>query len=275
VTPRCATIRGLLDAYCDGELSLDAQILVQAHLRECTTCSAERQELLALGVALRSAAARQVPDEFDLGRTVLPRLQAERSLQWSRRFNGLFEDLHLVWSAMGATVATLICVFAVFGLLRAGAQEQPTSMAALIGAMAQPGSNENPVRLDGRRMLLPRSDPDALVAPRLADRDEAVFALSTVVTKEGRVIALKLLQQDVDRAPVGDRTILALLDVASQARFEPARSGGGSPVAVNMVWLLAQTRVVGKVTTLGPTRPPQPVSPISELAPTANSTPIV
>jgi hypothetical protein len=39
--------------------------------------------------------------------------------------------------------------------------------------------------------------------------------------------------------------LLEVVDLAAQSRFEPARSGR-NPVAVNVVWLLAHTTVVGK-----------------------------
>jgi hypothetical protein len=42
------------------------------------------------------------------------------------------------------------------------------------------------------------------------------------------------------------------VDAVSQTRFEPARALTGAPVAVNMVWLVAQTRVRGKTVTLVP-----------------------
>jgi hypothetical protein len=110
--------------------------------------------------------------------------------------------------------------------------------------MASPGSDRNPVSVDGR-MLLPRSNPDALVQSGVMDREEAVFALAAVVTREGRVRNLELLTPDTTALPVEDREILELLGAASQARFEPARAGG-APVAVNLVWLVAHTTVRGK-----------------------------
>ena len=94
-------------------------------------------------------------------------------------------------------------------------------------------------------MLLPRSDPDALVGSVVMDRDDAVFALAAVVTREGRVRNLELLTPDTSALPVEEREILELLGAASQARFEPARAGG-TPVAVNVVWLVAHTTVRGK-----------------------------
>jgi hypothetical protein len=64
--------------------------------------------------------------------------------------------MHLVWPALGAVAATLACVAAALGLMRLTLREQPSSMAALIGVLADPGSNRNPVSLDGR-LLVPRS----------------------------------------------------------------------------------------------------------------------
>ena len=46
--------------------------------------------------------------------------------------------------------------------------------------------------------------------------------------------------------------LVALVDAVAQTRFEPARALTGAPVAVNMVWLVAQTRVRGKTMTLVP-----------------------
>ncbi|HXE80274.1 MAG TPA: hypothetical protein VNK41_05965, partial [Vicinamibacterales bacterium] len=62
--------------------------------------------------------------------------------------------------------------------------------------------------------------------------------------------------------------LLELLDAAAQTRFEPARAGG-SPVAVNVIWLMAHTTVVGKheadLATAAPrvrrTRPQPPAAP--------------
>jgi len=81
-----------------------------------------------------------------------------------------------------------------------------------------------------------------MISP-VVDREEALFALQAVVTREGRIQNLELLLQDPSQAPVGTRAIHHLLGAAAQTRFEPARGGGGAPVAVNMVWLVAQTKV--------------------------------
>jgi hypothetical protein len=152
---------------------------------------------------------------------------------------------------MGASAATLVCVAAALGLMRLTLREKPASMKAILVAMADPGSNRNPLAPDGR-LLMPTASLAGMVDPPMLDREDALVALAAVVTREGTVRNLELLLQDAGHAPAGDRAIGALLDAVSQTRFEPARALGGAPVAVNMVWLVAQTRVRGKTLTLVP-----------------------
>ena len=64
--------------------------------------------------------------------------------------------------------------------------------------------------------------------------------LAAVVTREGTIAGLELLLASGH----DEEVLLSLLEVASAARFEPARFAG-SPVAVNLVWLLAHTTVRG------------------------------
>ena len=269
----CRLVRRQLSAYHDRELAMDAQVAVQAHLRGCPACMTERRRLTDVGTLLRAGVAARLPEERGrIERHVLARLQAEHQTSWHQQFNRLFEDLHLVWAAAGATLATVVILCAVVASMALSLREQPLSMAALIGAMASPGSNRNPVSVDGR-MLLPRSDPGALVGSMVMDRDEAVFALAAVVTREGRVRNLELLP-DTSAVQVKAREALELLDAASQARFEPARAGGAA-VAVNLVWVVAHTTVRGKGDDAWPAvraaRPrvvppvPSPTLPVSEL----------
>jgi Putative zinc-finger len=255
----CRAARRALEAYHDGELSMDGQVAVQAHLRDCAACSGDWARLQAVSAGLRVAAAvRTVEDAETLGRRVLARLVLEPRRPLVASVRALFVDMRLVWPAIGATLAILICAAASLGLMRQTLREQPASMAALIGALADPGSNRNPVAPDGR-MLLPRAYEDGIFDTPVVDREEAVFALAAVVTREGRVSNLELLLQDAGRAPIGPGALLELLDAASQTRFEPARSGG-APVAVNMVWLLAQTRVRGKASRPAPAARPRGVT---------------
>ncbi len=71
-------------------------------------------------------------------------------------------------------------------------------------------------------------------------REDLVVPLSAVVTKEGRVSGLRLLSNDHDL-----REVVALVEALPLGRLEPAQFGG-SPVAVNLVWLIVNTTVKGK-----------------------------
>ena len=242
----CREVRPLIAAYHDGELAMDVRVPVQAHLRTCVACLAERQRLADVGHWLRSVEPdRAVEDSGRLERHVIARLQAERLTSWGGRFGRMFEDMHLVWAAAGATAATLIVLLAAVAIMALSLRERPSSMAWMIDGMASPGSNRNPVSVDGR-MLLPRSDPGALIAARVGGHDDVMVALSAVVTREGRVGSLELLRPDPRSLPVAERELLGLLGAASQARFEPARAAGGAAVAVNLVWLVAHTTVRGQ-----------------------------
>ena len=225
----CRQVRRQLAAYHDGELAMDAQVAVQAHLRGCPACLADRRRLAEVGTLLRASVAARVPEERGrIERHVLARLHAERQTSWPHLFHGLFEDLHLVWAAAGATAATVVILCAVVASMALALREQPLSMAAAIGAMASPGSDRNPVSVDGR-MLLPRSNPDALVESGVMDREEAVFALAAVVTREGRVRNLELLTPDTSALPVEDRETprAARRGLAGALRTGASRRGAG------------------------------------------------
>ena len=69
--------------------------------------------------------------------------------------------------------------------------------------------------------------------------------LTAVVTREGELRDLAVLEPGLRGLTAENPAVLKLLDTVSQTRFQPARAGG-APVAVNVVWLLAHTTVVGK-----------------------------
>lgn len=237
----CREMQDVLAAFCDGELDVEWQLAVRTHLEWCDACRDECEGIRAIGHALRDtavapghAAADDLPHVHN---TIMARVEVERADYLARRAERLFDDMHLVWAAAGATLATAACVVALLGFVRLSLREAPYSMAAVIGAMADPGSNRNPISPRGR-VLMPRANTDAM--PALANGDQGVLALSAVVTREGEVRNVALLEGDAL-----DGEMLEVLEAAAQARFEPARAGG-APVAVNVVWLLARTTVVGK-----------------------------
>ncbi len=242
----CAQVREDLTAYHDGELPIQVQVRVQAHLHECIACRLEATSIAELGDALRTMAGsvpgRAAAENGRLTSAVLERIRVEQQFSIGAQIRDLFQDMHLVWAGLGATMAVAICLFASAGVLQAASQEKPESLAAIISTLANQGTNDNPLRLAGT-MLAPR----ALVNTPMPTADEDVeWALSAVVTREGRIQNLEVLVAEQARAlQVKPEIVLGMIEAASRARFEPAISGG-LPVAVNVVWLVTSTTVKGR-----------------------------
>lgn len=272
----CTRVRDSLEAFVDGELTLDQQVSIQSHLQECVTCRLEASELSEIGCALRAAPATTATLPHETGRLtniVLERVRLEQELSFGVQFRDLFDDMHFVWAGLGATVAMIICIFASAGVLQAASRERPDSLAGLIDYLANPGSNANPVRVD-RYMSLPRAYEPVLPTTT----GDAEFAVAAVVTREGRVQNLELVAEQARALRVKPEVVLAMLDAAARARFEPAMAGG-SPVAVSMVWLLSSTTVKGlpdyDMYLLRPPAQPLPASgPIAPVKPRPAAAPV-
>lgn len=250
----CISARRRLAAFHDRELPIEDQIAVQSHLDACEDCGREAREMSEIGEGLRWMAADTAEgwhrELAGLPSGVVSRLKAEHDESLLSRVGRLFEDMHFVCAAGGATMATLACGVIIFGLLLTAARERPDSLAGVLAGLATSGSNENP--MDARLAAVPRADGagdmvmPAAVFSHGRDDDDAVLALSAVVTREGMISNVELLGPDdraQDPALLRDsRALLEILDAASTARFQPARYEG-VPVAVNVVWLLAHTTV--------------------------------
>jgi hypothetical protein len=258
----CDAVRDELDAFHDGELPLEVQLLVREHLESCVACALEHNELDRLRQGLREVPASRVdgPPESWSG-AVLEQAKVERQLSWHTWLMGVFDDMHLVWPALGATSAVLVCLLASAEVMQATNEQRPDSLAGIIGYLANPGSNVNPARIDGFTEVPRRHESDHWP---LASED-AVLTLSAVVTREGRIQSVEMLAAEQARAlKVKPEVVLAMLDAASRAQFEPARAGG-APIAVSMVWLLAHTTVVGQQADVD--RLMRPLGPVPEVAP--------
>lgn len=244
----CVTVRRHLAAYCDHELEVGLHLAVRVHLAECQACCRESEEIETLGRAVRqSAPARRRARRDDLARVrngVVGRIQAERAYDIAHRIERMIDDLRVLSAAAGATIATAVCVIALLGFVRLTLREMPYSMAAVIGALADPGSNRNPISVDGR-MLLPRPASDSQMPTPGLRGEEALLLFSAVVTREGELRDLAVLEPGLRGLTAENPAVLKLLDSVSQTRFQPARAGG-TPVAVNVVWMVAHTTVFGK-----------------------------
>jgi hypothetical protein len=252
----CDTARDLLDAFVDGELPVADQVMVEAHLRWCKTCSARVEDMSIIGASVRmgSAALREGhrADERAMAALqddVLSRISAERDQSFAVRLRAMFEDMHLLWPALGASSAVLVCLAGASTVLYATNEEHPDSLAALITTISD-RSNQDPLLLDNT-IASPRSIDGGTMFD-LPD-DEAVITLAAVVSSEGLVADLALLQSEREVVARHDRgrhqrELADLLHQVKQARFEPAQAlTGRRNVAVNMVWLIARTTVKGTV----------------------------
>lgn len=263
----CRCVRRQLSAFHDGELTVPEQIAVEAHLRECRACAAEAHELDTVASVLRmsvSGGESECERLAGLSAGVVSRLKAEQDQSFSGWTGRVFEDLHFVWAALGATGATVACLAVVFGIFYYATHERADSLGGVLAAMALPaGSDENPLKVDGRVLLPTATDSDAFPEAALPYEDESVFALAAVLTREGRIKNLELLHAEASRGNVRSRqdeqAIVNLLGSISKARFEPARYAG-APVAVNMVWLYTQLTVRGKIPDEPHDRPARSIS---------------
>jgi hypothetical protein len=157
-----------------------------------------------------------------------------------------FDDMHFVYAVLSAAAAALACVVILVGMMRLATHDQPDSIAAMVKLLASPDWNENPLS-QAPRVRMPRTFHEGLFAsPPAIDAGDVVFALSAVVTREGRVEHPALLNatgadEATARAPHA-KQVEDLLGRVARARFDPA-SMAGLPVSVNMVWIVAHTTV--------------------------------
>jgi len=280
----CRAAQERLEAFVDGELPVDDQVAVEAHLRWCRVCAARVEDMQTIGVALRvtSCAIRTVDEADDslasVQSEVLTRIGAEREQSTWAQLRGMCSDMRFFWPAVGASCALVACLFVASTTFSATSDERPDSLAGMIQVLANPGSDQNPMRLDGAMAAPPRAiNGGALDA---LNSDDAVFALSAVVTREGRLANYEVLfaeHSSVRRrdTAVQNGDVSSVLNAVKQSRFEPAQATDGEPVAVNMVWLLARTTVKASArASIDPLPLPARIAPIphpADPAPKAES----
>jgi Putative zinc-finger len=248
----CRAAQDLLESFIDGELSVHKQVALESHLRWCSVCAARVEDMQAIGASLRvTSCALRVADAADdslasVQSEVLTRIKTEREQATWAQLRDMCADLRFFWPAIGASLALLACLCVAASVVSVTSDENPDSLAGMIQMLANPGSDENPMRLDGAMAAPPRAlDAAALES---IPGDEAVFALAAVVTREGRVSNYEVLfseRASVRRHDTAVETddVSSVVNAVKQSRFSPAQAIDGEPVAVNMVWVLARTTV--------------------------------
>jgi anti-sigma factor RsiW len=276
----CEETRPLLEEYHDDELPVGDQIAVRAHLEWCEDCAEVLTDLRLMRGLVRATAPGQAlleqEDRVTFQAGVVTRARIEQRYSWPSRLREALDDMHLVYAGIGAAAATVFCVLVLLSMMRFATRERPDSLAAIVSLLASPkaaavdenapGTNQNPVVVDGR-MLMPTA-LDQLFLSAASASDESVFTLSAVLTREGRIMNLEWHPTNGRTPKAGSReaeTVDTLLSTASLARFEPAKVAG-FPVAVNLVWLVANT-------TVRPPKLPLDVSSAGTTSSTAAPTP--
>src|SRR5262245_29415028 len=106
----CGTVIDRLEAFHDGELSIDERVAIQNHLGDCVSCNLASTELTSLGLGLRDLASHiaenDTADPSRISSRVLERLRVEESFSMRAQVTEWFQDMHLVWAGLGASVAT-------------------------------------------------------------------------------------------------------------------------------------------------------------------------
>ncbi len=259
----CPVVRDRLESFHDGEVPVSERIAIQGHLEDCVACSLANEELNELAASLQQmvAGTPESDEPLRLSARVVERLNVEAQFSLAAQVRGQFQDMHLVWAGLGASVATIICLIGSASVLHAANQEHPESLAAVIASLANPGSNANPVRLDAD-MMLPRAVTGAAIE---MGEEDAAFALAASVSREGRVQGVSVIDQ---QSSVTRAVVNAMLNEAYRVQFAPAQARTGNTVAVNMVWLVTNTTVKGRHAdenllrrTLLARTAPQPIGP--------------
>lgn len=240
----CAAVRRRLHAFHDRELDVGNQIAVASHIEWCDTCAGAVAELDLLRTALQAAApgraALSDEETAGLGAAVLGRAKAEQEASFPARVRGMFDDMHLVYAGVGATLATVACVVVMLGMMRFATERRPDSLAALLGVLATPVGCQFTDRTDVstcEARWMERFER----ANQLAEQD-AVFALDSIVTEKGRLADLHRLRAS-GRAVASGRVKLieGLLDAVSRSRLDiPPVS---VPAASNLIWMVERTTV--------------------------------
>jgi hypothetical protein len=267
---RCRTAHRWLAPAHDGELPVARQLALDAHLNACTECRRVRQELRAVSVALREYATEHRPNETDCARVasdVLEAMPAWPRRPLERRLREVVADGQRLCVVGGAAVSMLLAGLFVAMALSFSPPVHPHSLAGFLQGAGSLGSNANPLLGFETGVSLPHVSADTQAAAMLIRPLPPLvlekLALSAVVTREGLLASVEVLRQHSvdarrDTAREGapgapersggaaqpDAELQrALSRLASDVRFVPAQAWG-SPVAVNVVWLLERTTVL-------------------------------
>ena len=148
----CTFAQARLEACVDDELPMGDQVLVESHLRWCSTCRARVEDLQLIRSAVRTRAAGVDVAErhrhaLASVRAEVLHVEAERERSWGTWLLGLERactDLRFVWPALGATAAAVLCLGLTTTVWRAASTDEPTSLAGMIESLSDPAPTTIP-----------------------------------------------------------------------------------------------------------------------------------
>jgi Putative zinc-finger len=249
----CTVVLEQLEAFHDGELPVDRQIAVSSHVDHCESCASALAEFESLGSILRTTAPGRVPLACDEAAghvsAIVNRVKVEDDASLAMRVQELFDDRHILYAGLGAAAATVACLVIMLSMMRFATKERSDSLAGMLNVLSAPVLEEHPlvirpIVLDAR-VMMPRA-LDSMFSN--GDFGDEVLAVSGIVTRDGRVANVAVLDANStdDGLPVSDaKRYESLVNAVSRVQFEPVMKEG-SPVAVNMVWFVANTTVRGR-----------------------------
>ena len=265
----CETARERLEQFVDRELSTTDQVAVQAHLRSCRTCEAHVEDLSLIGWSVRAGAPAINPAADAAALTViqsgvLTRIRAERAESLRMRVGEMFTDMRLLWPALGATTAVVLCATIAINVWRATMAEiSPDSLVAMLHTLGHPGSDRNPLRLDLEQgMSVPRLADEGFALGHIST-DDTEYVLSAIVKGDGTVDHAELLDstRPIPLSQVGSAD--AILLAFKESRFSPAQARSGQKVAVMAIFYFMQTTAVKEATKLESVVPARHTAPPS------------
>jgi len=126
---RCEEVEPLIEAYADGEQSLEGTLAIESHVATCAACAARLERVRALGQVLRTGPsfrapaglAERVRATVDAASVTQPQVAWSRPRGWP------------LWLLSGATVAVASLAFAVVLHERAVVADEATAEAVIEG----------------------------------------------------------------------------------------------------------------------------------------------
>src|SRR6185436_10050019 len=118
---------------------------------------------------------------------VVTRLQAEHDASLAERVRLMFDDMHLLYVGVSATVAATVCLAVMLGMMRFATDSRPDSLAAILNVMATPfGCEASTSEIPDAMVCRARWVRSFRLANETAEQD-TVFTLDAVVIQHGQL----------------------------------------------------------------------------------------